>query len=224
MQETTNNMALVKFGGSLTERGTKKQIKLLGELLDKIYQMYRNFIIIPGGGIFAETIRKTQLDFNLSDETAHWMAIRAIDIHSLLLQEIIPKSIIKTVREIETPTMNFLEGIPILEVLDFAKNESSLEHTWKMTSDSLACEIAAYLGIKKLIFLKDVDGVIKDNQLISHITCKELQELTTSPLDPLTANLIQQKNLSAFILNGYKLERVEAILAGRTTIATEILS
>ncbi|HUT82546.1 MAG TPA: hypothetical protein VMZ29_15220 [Candidatus Bathyarchaeia archaeon] len=224
MVAEVNITALIKFGGSITERGTRKQIKQLAELLYDLYQEKGNFVIIPGGGIFAETIRKIQQDFHFSDETAHWMAIHAIDQHGLLLKEIIPHSIIENIRNIKTKIKtNSLKNIPILEVLDFAQNKSKLEHSWKTTSDSLACEIASYLGIKKVIFLKDVDGVIKNKQLISEITCEELKKLAESPLDPLTPDLLLKENITAFIVNGLNPERIEAILAGKTTITTEIL-
>ncbi len=215
---------VIKFGGSITERGTKQQINQLGEILSKLFFTKRNFIIVPGGGIFAESIRKIQKKLPFTGDTAHWMAIHAIEQHGLLLKEIIPNSIIVNVMKFKPTQVNSLNKIPILSVLDFTYNESKLEHSWNTTSDSIACEIASYLGIKRIIFLKDIDGIIKNRHLISQITCDELKEMNKSPLDPLTPELLKKKNITAFIINGFQVDRVEAILTEKSTISTEILS
>ncbi|MHA1586567.1 MAG: hypothetical protein ACTSUW_04440, partial [Candidatus Heimdallarchaeota archaeon] len=73
---------IIKFGGSITERGTLKQIVLLGKTLSTLFDCKQNFALIPGGGFFAEFVRETQEKYDLDDEQAHWMAIQAMEQHA----------------------------------------------------------------------------------------------------------------------------------------------
>ncbi|MHA1212950.1 MAG: amino acid kinase family protein, partial [Candidatus Heimdallarchaeota archaeon] len=162
---------LIKVGGSITERGSRSQIKELGQIITEQYEKWGNFIIIPGGGIFAEVIRDIQKQYSITDEVAHWMAILAIDQHGLLLSNYIPKSEIIDLNKLRMLDKNSRQmKVPILEVYEFAKDYSKLEHSWNTTSDALACEIALFLGVKKIIFVKDIDGLILNKKHISTVT------------------------------------------------------
>ena len=75
---------VIKFGGSITERGSIQQIESIGRILAEIFALKKNFVIVPGGGSFAEEVRRMQNKFHFSDEQAHWMAVYAMEQHALV--------------------------------------------------------------------------------------------------------------------------------------------
>ena len=212
---------IIKFGGSITERGTLKQIVQLGKTLSSLFDRRQNFAIIPGGGLFAEFVRETREKYSLDDEQAHWMAIQAMEQHASLLLKFIPNSYLHDFTK-DFATLPF-ENLPIFRVMKYMRTESGLEKTWNSTSDAIATEIALKIKAEKLVFLKDVDGVIVKDKLVKKITIQELLELKTSPLDNNTPKILQRKNIKVYIINGLIHDRIENLLEGKEFIGTEII-
>jgi len=70
---------ILKLGGSLIEEGWD----IIRVLSDYAETKHRRIIIIPGGGPFAEVVRKCS--DTLSEDAAHWMAVLAMDQYGLFL-------------------------------------------------------------------------------------------------------------------------------------------
>lgn len=95
-------------------------------------------------------------------------------------------------------------------------------------------QIAAYLGkkAKMIIMGTDVDGVIVDGKLVEKITKKNLREiekhLKQSGAPDVTGGMLGKiKELlaikkQAYVVNALKPKRIEELLNGKKTIATEI--
>lgn len=213
---------IIKFGGSIAERGTLKQIVQLGKTLSSLFDRRQDFAIIPGGGLFAEFVRETQEKYSLDDEQAHWMAIQAMEQHASLLLKFMPNSILHDFASKDFEALIFDE-LPILRVMKYMITESDLEKTWNSTSDAIATEIALKIKAEKIVFLKDIDGVIVKDKLVKKITIQELLELKTSPLDNNTPKILQRKNIKAYIINGLIHYRIENLLEGKEFIGTEII-
>ena len=47
--------------------------------------MHAPVAIVPGGGTFADAVRDTDHRLHLADDTAHWMAVLAMDQYAHLL-------------------------------------------------------------------------------------------------------------------------------------------
>ena len=218
---------IVKFGGSITERGTQEQIQALCEALSEAYSKKRNFLVVPGGGTFAEEVRRIQKQFKTSDENAHWMAVFAMEQYALLLHHLLPESIIVEYSNsnFQNELQNISESkIPILSIQKYMKNESKLVHNWHATSDAIATEIAINLSIPKIVFLKDIDGLIVKNSLIEQISAGELEQQISSPLDSVTPSLFKTDKITAHIVNGFKVQRVKDLLIfGKEIIGTKIV-
>ncbi len=214
---------IIKFGGSITERGTLKQIVQLGKTLSALFDRKQNFAVIPGGGLFAEFVRETQEKYKLDDEQAHWMAIQAMEQHASLLLKFIPNSNLHDFSSKGFESL-ILDELPILRVMKYMRTESDLEKTWNSTSDAITAEIAVKIKAKKIVFLKDIDGIIVRDKLVTKITLQELLELKTSPLDNNTPKILQRKNIKAYVINGLIHDRIENLLEGREFIGTEIIS
>ncbi len=213
---------IIKLGGSITERGTLKQIILLGKTLSALFEKTKNFMIVPGGGIFAEFVRETQKKYGLDDSQAHWMAVQAMEQHANLLLNFIPEAILYdfSLKDYISYAPDYL---PILRVMKFMRTESNLERTWDSTSDAIAAEIAVKINAKRLIFLKDVDGVFIEKKLVKKISLQELSTLDSSPIDINTPEILQGKNIKVYIINGLIHDRIENLLEGKEIIGTEIV-
>jgi aspartokinase-like uncharacterized kinase len=214
---------LIKIGGSISENSSRKQIETLGQVLYDIYINLKKFLVSSGGGIFAELIRKLQKDFRFSDEIAHWMAIYGMEQHSLFLKEFIPNSILIEVKDYKKISASQSNNVPILKVMDFMRENSSLMHNWDSTSDAIACEIAIYLDFKQIIFLKDIDGVYVNGKIVPEISIDELLSLKTSPLDPTTPMLLKERNITSYIINGLNPLRLKDFINGKEIICTKII-
>ncbi|MHA1126261.1 MAG: amino acid kinase family protein [Candidatus Heimdallarchaeota archaeon] len=218
---------VVKFGGSLTEKGTIKQISIIGKTIKEAFDANPSFLIVPGGGIFAENVRLAQQRYGFSDETAHWLAIHAMDQHAQILHYFIPDSILIDCTEIVAYLKNkeqIKTKIPIITVTNFMKTTSQLDHSWDTTSDAIAAEIAANLDISKIIFLKDIDGVIVDGNLVQEITTEEISRLPNSPIDKNTPEILRKNKITVYIINGFVENRVkDMLLAKKLSVLTKIV-
>ena len=228
MVENKRNIEfVVKFGGSITESGTQEQIQALCVALTESYAKKRNFLLVPGGGTFAEEVRGIQKQFRISDENAHWMAIFAMEQYALLLHHLLPESKIVeySTAKFNKELQNISESkIPILSIQKYMKNESKLVHDWNATSDAIATEIALNLLIPKIVFLKDIDGLMIKNNLIDRITANDLEELSSSPLDSITPSLLKKSKITAYIVNGFQNQRVVDLLTmEKEIIGTKIV-
>ncbi len=86
--------AVLKVGGSLAEDPTS--LAMLCQELSVLAKAHR-IVIVPGGGKFADTVRKLDKTYNISDVVAHKMAILAMDQYGLLLSDVTPGSYVSYV-------------------------------------------------------------------------------------------------------------------------------
>lgn len=217
--------AVLKIGGSLAKH--PKGLLNLCKQLSVVAKAYR-IVIVPGGGEFADTVRRLDKKFTLSNKSAHKMAILAMDQFGLLLSDITPDSYVSNeIKEIKKKTETKL---PIFLPSKFLFHEDPLENSWDVTSDSIAAYFADKLEAKKLILVTDVDGIFTNdpkkgvkNRLIEKILAKELLDLKDrTSVDKFLPKMILKLNLDCYVVNGKHPERVEHILKNKDTICTHI--
>lgn len=205
-----DNVIVMKLGGSLFETAPY----LLKNLQHYVEYTHLTIFIIPGGGIFADNIRKIDAIENLSTTTSHWMAILAMEQYGYYLAD---KSGIATVNVLD----NMTKGIKILLPYNILLNVDPLPHTWNVTSDSIAGWIANML-CAKFIKATDVDGIIHDNKLIATITAPELQLIGTTCVDSILPNLLIQYKMDCHVVNGRYPDRVIDTIEDKAVIGTII--
>lgn len=178
-------MIVVKLGGSLIDRAKE----LVREIIDYSDESGQAILIVPGGSVFADTVRKVKA----SNEASHWMAILAMEQYGYLIAD---GSEAKMVDNISIEDV----GTYILLPYALLKNKDELPHTWDVTSDTIAAWVAHDLGAR-FIKLTDVDGIFLNGELIKELSAQELLEIETCVDRELPRFLIKNK-MNCEILNG----------------------
>jgi aspartokinase-like uncharacterized kinase len=143
---------VIKVGGSLGARPAA--LRHLMETLATIARR-RFIVVVPGGGSFADTVRRADRRFALGDSAAHWMAILAMDQYGHLLASLAPGAVlVRGRRELARRRLNVLAPSAWLRRAD------PLPHSWDVTSDSIAAWFARTLGVRRLMLVKHADDVI----------------------------------------------------------------
>ena len=143
---------MIKVGGSLAARPA--QLRRLMEMLAGAARRHW-LVVVPGGGSFADEVRRADRRFALGDSPAHWMAILAMDQYGYLLARLAPgAALVRSRRELAPGRLNVLAPSAWLLRAD------PLPHSWDVTSDSIAAWIARVLGTRRLMLVKHEDGFI----------------------------------------------------------------
>jgi len=214
---------VLKVGGSLAS--TPAALKGLCAELGRLAKKYR-LAVVPGGGIFADVVRVAYLEFSLPQRIAHEMAVMGMDQYGYLLYAITPNSrLLRTLAE--AGRISAEQKLPIFQ-LSGNRCLDGLERSWRVTSDSIAARVAQLLGARKLLLLKDVDGVLTRDpkkyrgvRLRSEVTLAQLPKVEC--VDPYLATVLRRSNFETYIVNGRYPSRVEAILNGERATSTRVL-
>ncbi len=203
-------MIVIKIGGSLI-RNARNLVRVLHEYaLDE----GERILIVPGGGIFADTVRTASETYGISDEAAHWMAILAMDQYAHYLTDGTPARLITGIAD----PSSIRTDASVLLVYDLLKKSDSgsgsgIEHTWNATSDTIAGWIASQLDAT-FIKATDVDGILRDGEQLSEIAASELIKMGETCVDPELPGLLLSKSLNCLVVNGKDPDRVIDALRG----------
>jgi aspartokinase-like uncharacterized kinase len=153
MVMTSGNHVVVKLGGSLA--GFSAQ---LADFMAEIVAAAASgvaVVIVPGGGSFADAVRHAQLSGGFDDVTAHDMALLAMAQNGRLLASLPPHTarLVWGLHEVVV-TLEEDNGIPLIWQPDPRCDGLELEHSWRVTSDSLALWLASKLGAHRVILVK----------------------------------------------------------------------
>lgn len=166
---------VVKLGGSLMEHAQK-----IGDILRN---SGRNITIVPGGGVFADFIRKLELD----DESSHWMAVLAMEQYGYYLHSLgIPVT--------QSPLRQ--SGVNVLLPYSCLKDEDPLPHSWDITSDT----IAAWISDKTkspLILLKSTGGIYSGGRILDIVSAYG----SYPECDPCLIPFVLEKDIFTTIIN-----------------------
>ena len=149
-------MWIVKVGGSLeTTPG-------IGELLTLLVEYGRSgIVIVPGGGRFADRVRAIQNELNLNDETAHVMAIRAMEQFAEVLFGLNP-NLHPIVHIDEIDAINKKAAVPVWLPGKLLAGQPDIPASWQVTSDSLALWFAGEINAEALVLVKSASNKTSD--------------------------------------------------------------
>jgi len=218
--------AVIKVGGSLAEAP-----ELLSALCIRLSELAKSydFVVVPGGGRFADVVRDSDVRFNLSSGVSHRMAILGMDQFGLLLAQITPNSC-ATYLLSDAKQLSETEAVPIFLPSRLMFKEDPLKNSWDVTSDSIAAYVASRLQAAKVLLVTDVDGIFtkdpkknEDATLIGRLSPAELLELNVrTSVDCFLPKLLLEAPVDCYVVNGRHPERVEAVLAGQQAVCTLI--
>ncbi|MDR2545482.1 MAG: delta 1-pyrroline-5-carboxylate synthetase [Methanobrevibacter sp.] len=198
---------VVKIGGSLFP----EQAIAVAEAIKGT-----NSLIITGGGEFANLIRKYDKKIKFSNNVTHQTAIETMSITSKLLNDKL--NFTKIVDNLDAAKQTSENGeIPILISSRILDEKDTLEHSWKVSSDSISSYIS-YLLKSKLIITTNVNGIytrkpgLKNSIFINEIDAKKLLSFGESSVDLMLPELLIKFGLDCFVVNGNFPERVSSII------------
>ena len=120
----------------------------------------RAALLVVGGGAAANIVRDWDRRHRLGDEIAHELALAAMTLSHALLSRLVPG-----LREVRSPQqVRAAEADHVVGLLCAdcfiksaqAQGHSTLEHSWRITSDSIAAWTARVVGPAELVLLKSV--------------------------------------------------------------------
>lgn len=139
---------VVKLGGSLARSPH------LRCWLDALADSGRA-VIVPGGGVFADAVRAAQISQPFDDESAHAMALLAMQQYGLMLRGLCPRLALEF--DLERLPQYRAQGESVVWMPDLAQlNADGVPASWAVTSDSLAAWLAGRLGVSDLLMIKSV--------------------------------------------------------------------
>jgi aspartokinase-like uncharacterized kinase len=144
--------AVLKVGGSLYGSGSLPG--LMRELAAAART--RRLLVVPGGGPFADSVRRAGRRHALGMKAAHRMAILAMDQYGWLLSDLHPAAV--PVRTLERARRVARSGrLPVLLASVVTAASDELPASWRVTSDSIAAWVARRAGARRLILVKSVN-------------------------------------------------------------------
>lgn len=139
-------MKLIKLGGSLARNDCLRGcLEHIAAHSDEV------FIVVPGGGVFADQVRLAQQKWCFDDVAAHHMAILAMQQMAVLINALQPEwRQLSSLNELQQYHSGVAIWFPELSLL----NQSDVAASWDVTSDSLAVWLAARMPVTEIILVK----------------------------------------------------------------------
>ncbi|MCE9605577.1 MAG: hypothetical protein K8U03_11850 [Planctomycetia bacterium] len=152
---------IVKVGGSLLTSPT---------LVDDLQrwtaeQVPAQTLFLAGGGALVDAIAEQQRTLGFDDRAAHWLCIRAMQIHYEMLAALMPQC--ARITSFDARTTSERASSPGLAWIDpwaFMQHDATcsqavegcdpLPADWSVSSDSIAARAATLLGAEELVLLK----------------------------------------------------------------------
>jgi len=186
-------MKVIKLGGSLMS-----DMQTLTACLNTIKHYEQDHIVIvPGGGMFADQVRKSQQQWGFDDKTAHHMALLAMQQMALLLASISKSfKVAETVVSIQQAWLQTSVVIwsPCIKQLDAA----GIQANWEVSSDSLAAWLAGQLKVSALVLVKSAD-------IASAMDIQSMQK--QGVLDQAFADFVDNASFKVTVINKYDFNR-----------------
>jgi hypothetical protein len=138
---------VVKLGGSLSKS------KRLQSILNLVAAARAKVVIVPGGGAFADAVRKAQADLGFSEKAAHRMALLAMHQTGLMLAAFKPR--LEPAETLAAIKRVLARGaIPVWLPYKLTAGDKRVPADWTATSDALAARLAERLGRTPVVLVK----------------------------------------------------------------------
>jgi len=192
---------VVKIGGSLQVRAE------LPDWLSAIARGGRGrAVIVPGGGAFADAVRRLHRFWRIAERPAHDMALAAMDQYGRLLAGLAPG--LTPADTLEAIGGALGEGrVPVWLPYRMLSGDDVVECSWRMTADSLAAWLAERLRARDLLLVKSAPlaaGVVEAATLAGR-----------GAVDALFPDYLARSGARCGYLSATQYELLEAVMAER---------
>jgi 5-(aminomethyl)-3-furanmethanol phosphate kinase len=206
-------LTVVKVGGGLARESGDGALRALCAAIRQAGARHR-LLIVPGGGELADAVRAYDRRHGLRPETAHRMAILAMDQLGWALADLIP-----------APACTTLEpsgGVSVLLPAAVLLDADPLPASWDVTSDSIAAWLAGAAGAARLVLMKPVAGLYRDwpprGGPIERLTVGELAALRPAGVDAHLPAVLGDVGVETWVIDGREPGRLlELLERGRTS-------
>jgi aspartokinase-like uncharacterized kinase len=187
---------VVKLGGSLAES------RRLPLILDLVADAHVPVIIVPGGGAFADAVRRAQAQYGFSDASAHRMALLAMHQTGLMLAALQPRlRPVETLAGLKRAVVG--KRIPVWLPLKLVERDGRIAADWSTTSDGLAARLAERLGRAPVVLVKSCP--IPKGASVAELSREGV-------VDPTFAAIVERARLSWHVLGVGDEDELAALL------------
>jgi aspartokinase-like uncharacterized kinase len=211
-------LTVIKVGGGLGREAGDDALRALCTTLGEL-GVRHPLLVVPGGAGFADAVREADRRFGLRAEAAHRMAILGMEQFGWLLSELIPGA--ERGAGVDVPRAGRTRvllpaGVPLGE----------LPASWQVTSDSIAAWVAVRIAARRLVLIKDVDGLFAEwparGEPLAHLTVGELAALPAGGVDEYLPTVLERASFETWVISGREPERLARLLECGTTAGTRI--
>jgi aspartokinase-like uncharacterized kinase len=187
---------VVKLGGSLAE-STR-----LTKILEIVAQARTPVVVVPGGGAFADAVRRAQADFGFSDAAAHRMALLAMHQSGLMMAAMQPRlRPVETLAALKRTAAG--KRIPVWLPLRLVERDGRIAADWSTTSDGLAARLAERFGRVPVV-------LVKSCRIPKGVSVAALAR--EGVVDPTFAAIVDRAHLPWHVLGAGDEEKLAALL------------
>jgi 5-(aminomethyl)-3-furanmethanol phosphate kinase len=213
-------LTVVKVGGGLArEAGDGALRALCGQLAES--GASHPVIVVPGGGELADAVRSLDARLELRPETAHWMAVLAMDQLGWALADLIPGA--ARCSELE-PVGDGVVSVLLPAAL--LRRHDPLPASWAVTSDSIAAWVAGAAGAGRLVLVKPVPGLFASwppaGEPIARMTVDELAALGPGGVDAHLPAALRAARVETWVIGGRDPARLGELLDEGRTAGTRV--
>jgi len=202
-------LTVVKVGGGLARAAGDGALRRLCEEIGAAGGRHR-LLVVPGGGELADAVRAYDRSHGLRAETAHRMAILAMEQLGWALAELIPGAVRRT-------GLDAADGVSVLLPAALLEAADPLPATWEVTSDSIAAWVAGAAGARRLVLVKPVPGLARER-----LTVDELAALGPPEVDRHLPHVLRGARFETWVVDGREPARLTELLDRGATAGTRI--
>lgn len=196
-------MWVLKLGGSLNDSEY-----LIDWLRQAVHVAGRgaSLILVPGGGAYADQVRRAQMRWGFDDQSAHRMALLAMEQTAAMLCAL-QHGLTEAGTERAIRQTLARGGVPVWRPSGMALADPGIAADWTVTSDSLALWLAGRVGARGVLLVKSADWSTVCDDVASLQGCGLLDRAFRHFLDRLDCpvGLMRRDNSAALsaVLNGH---------------------
>jgi aspartokinase-like uncharacterized kinase len=215
-------LTVVKVGGGLAREAGDGALRALCTAIADAGARHP-VLVVPGGAEFADAVRAHDDRFGLRPQTAHWMAILAMDQFGWALSDLIPGAARRLDLEPVCPGV-----VSVLLPAALLAERDPLPESWTVTSDSIAAWVAGAAGAERLVLVKPVAGLYRSwpptGEPIARLTVDELAALQPEGVDEHLPAALRAAGVETWVIGGREPARLAELFEEGRTAGTLVTS